>query len=79
MSPTKKALALFAAGVPVRDIGPLVGITGEPLRELLTYYGQRTTANTTTSFTVRVCPLYSECRDCPLPSCALDKFKTVTV
>lgn len=37
MSPTKKALALFAAGVPVRDIGPLVGMTGEPLRELLTY------------------------------------------
>ena len=35
MSAMERALALFRAGVPVRDIGPLVGITGEPLRELL--------------------------------------------
>lgn len=80
MSPTKKALALFAAGVPVRDIGPLVGMTGEPLRELLTYFGQRPAVNTaTTSFTVRVCPFHASCRDCTFQACALDKFREVAV
>lgn len=41
MSAAEKALALFSAGVPVRDIGPLAGMSGEPLRELLTRWGRR--------------------------------------
>ena len=76
MSPTKKALALFRAGVPVRDIGSLVGMSGEPLRELLTRQGERPRTSATVA---RVCPFHDSCRDCTFQVCALDRVKAVTV
>lgn len=79
MSPTKKALALFRAGVPVRDIGSLVGMSGEPLRELLTRQGERPRTSATVTYMARVCPFFDSCRDCTFQSCALDKFREVTV
>ena len=79
MSPTKKALALFRAGVPVRDIGSLVGMSGEPLRELLTRQGERPQARTTVTYMSRVCPFHDSCRDCTFQACALDRVKAVTV
>ena len=79
MSPTKKALALFRAGVPVRDIGSLVGMSGEPLRELLTRQGERPQTSATVTYMARVCPFHDSCRDCTFQVCALDRVKAVTV
>ena len=79
MSPTKKALALFRAGVPVRDIGSLVGMSGEQLRELLTRQGERPKARVTVTYMSRVCPFQDSCRDCTYQACALDRVKAVTV
>ena len=79
MSPTKKALALFRAGVPVRDIGSLVGMSGEPLRELLTRQGERPRTSATVTYMSRVCPFHDSCRDCTFQACALDRVKAVTV
>lgn len=79
MSATERALALFRAGVPVRDIGPLAGMSGEPLRELLTRSGERPRASVSVTYMARVCPFFDTCRDCTLSSCALDRVKAVTV
>lgn len=79
MSAAERALALFRAGVPVRDIGPLVGMSGEPLRELLTRQGERPQARATITYMARVCPFHDSCRDCTFQACALDRVKAVTV
>ena len=79
MSATERALALFSAGVPVRDIGHLTGITGEPLRELLTRWGERPRASAAITYMARVCPFHDSCRDCKFPSCVLDRVKAVTI
>lgn len=79
MSVTERALALFNAGVPVRDIGPMTGLTGEPLRELLTRSGERPRISATITYMVRVCPFHDSCRDCEFQTCALDRVKAVTV
>ena len=79
MSATERALALFRAGVPVRDIGPLVGMGGEPLRELLTRWGKRPRAGASVTYMARVCPFHDSCRDCSFQACALDRVREVTV
>lgn len=79
MSATERALALFRAGVPVRDIGSLVGMSGEPLRELLTRQGERPRTSATVTYMARVCPFHDSCRDCSFQTCALDKLRPVSV
>ena len=79
MSAAERALALFSAGVPVRDIGHLTGITGEPLRELLTRSGERSRTSATVTYMARVCPFHDSCRDCEFKACVLDRVKAVMV
>ena len=79
MSATERALALFRAGVPVRDIGSLVGMELEALRELLTRSGERPRTSATVTYMARVCPFHDSCRDCTFRVCALDRVKAVTV
>ena len=79
MSATERALALFRAGVPVRDIGSLVGMELEALRELLTRSGERPQTSDTVTYMARVCPFHDSCRDCSFQTCALDKLQPVSV
>lgn len=79
MSATRDALALFSAGVPVRDIGPLVGMEPESVREVLTRWGERPRTTATVTYAVRVCPFHDSCRDCTFQACALDRVRAVTV
>ena len=79
MSAAERALALFSAGVPVRDISTLVGIELETLRGTLTRWGERPRERATTTFMVRVCPFHDSCRDCSFQTCALDKLRPVSV
>lgn len=79
MSTTERALALFSAGVPVRDIGPLVGMELETLRRILARWGKRPQARASITYMTRVCPFHDSCRDCTFRTCALDRVKAVTL
>ena len=79
MSATERALALFSAGVPVRDIAPLVGMELEALRGTLTRWGERPQTSATVTYMARVCPFHDSCRDCSFQTCALDKLRPVSV
>lgn len=80
MSAASQAVELFAAGVPVREIGEIVGLERTALTEVLTRYGQRPPRScTTVTRIMRVCPFFESCRDCTFQGCAMDKFREVTM
>lgn len=77
MSAAEQAVRLFEAGVPVRDIGDMVGRA--VVEEALTHFAKRPKYSGTTTRVMRVCPFFDSCRDCTFQGCALDKFRKVTV
>lgn len=79
MSTAEQAVRLFEAGVPVRDIGDMVGMARNAVEEVLTHFAQRPKYSGTTTRVMRVCPFFDSCRDCTFQGCALDKFREVTV
>lgn len=79
MSAASQAVELFAAGVPVREIGDMVGLGRAAVTETLTHFAQRPKYSGTTTRVMRVCPFFDSCRDCTFQGCALDKFRKVTV
>ena len=79
MSATERALALFRAGVAVRVIGSLGGVSGEPLRELLARQGEGPKTSAPVTYMARVCPCHDSFRDCSFQTCALDKLRPVSV
>ncbi len=79
MSDTDQALALFSEGFTVKQIRERVGIGHAALSELLTRSGQRPRTSPSVTYQARACPFFDSCRDCTFQSCALDKFKAVTI
>lgn len=79
MSAATQAVELFQAGVPVRQIGDMVGLCRADLTEALTHFAQRPKYSGTTTRVMRVCPFFDSCRDCTFQACALDKFREVTM
>lgn len=79
MSTVARTLELFHMGIPVRQIREMVGLDAATITAILTRSGQRPQHTATTSFTMRVCPFFDECRDCTFQRCEFDKFRVVTV
>lgn len=79
MSAAEQAVRLFKAGVPVRNIGGMVGMARTAVEETLTHFAKRPRYSGTTTHLMRVCPFFDSCRDCTFWGCALDKFREVTV
>lgn len=79
MSAATQAVELFQAGIPVREIGDMVGLSRAAVTETLTHFAKRPQYSSTTTRVMRVCPFHSSCRDCKFKSCALDKFLEVAV
>ena len=77
MSTAEQAVRLFEAGVPVREIGDMVGRA--VVEEALTRFAKRPQYSGTTTRVMRVCPFFDSCRDCSFSGCALDKFREVAV
>ena len=79
MSASSRALELFQMGIPVRQIEGMVDMCRADLTKTLTHFAQRPQCTRTTTSVMRVCPFFDSCRDCTFQSCALDKFREVTV
>lgn len=79
MSAAEQAIRLFEAGVPVREIGDMVGLGRAAVTEALTHFAQRPKCSGTTTRVMRLCPFFDSCRDCTFQGCALDKFREVAV
>lgn len=79
MSAARQAVELFQMGIPVREIGEMVGLSRADLTEALTHFAQRPKYSGTTTRVMRVCPFFDSCRDCTFQGCALDKFREVAI
>lgn len=77
MSAAEQAVRLFEAGVPVRDIGDMVGRA--VVEEALTRFAKRPKCSGTTTRVMRVCPFFESCRDCVFQTCELDRFREVAI
>jgi len=79
MSEKQQALRMFSEGFTVRQIQERTGFRHSTLAEILSRSGQWPQVSPSITYHVRACPFFDNCRDCTFRSCALDRFKAVTV